>query len=432
MNHFFTCIKHKSSTQNIFTNSENTKINEEIKYDKNKEKNDNKEQQQLLLLKNDSNDSLYNLEVIDYPYSSNNNNDDTTVKMNSPCKDKNPKNFVDQITNETNTNLIIKEKENQNMKHSNAHFFQNPSDNSPDVIKNEDSVIENKTLLTNYYINFNLINLNNINKINNIPYQKQEKNDIYKKINDIENKSVDNKTEIKVEYPCPDIQNTQIFLNNSKTKFIQTILNKTSCLNEKVPKNYLKNLKNNQTISKNKTTEFKRKRKENIKLTKLIPINKPYIGKDENTSKALNTCNIYVNKSYNNIKEYKIYKGKLKNIMNKKVEHMNTNTIKRKITLNNNDNRTFQKIEQIKKKGKGISYIKNIAKSKRTSASNANFKSSLLNRINKELDTLRNILTTKDNKRIINKKIKNRNKMNKKIFTKLDMNPFITNNVYKK
>ena len=386
----------------------------------------------MVLIKSDSNDSLYNLEVIDYPYSSNNNNDDTTVKMNSPCKDKNPKNFVDQITNETNTNLIIKGKENQNVKHSNAYFFQNPTDNSPDVIKNEDSVIENKTLLTNYYINFNLINLNNINKINNIPYQKQEKNDMYKKINNIENKSIDNKTEIKVEYPCPDIQNTQIFLNNSKTKFIQTILNKTSNLNEKVPKNYLKNLKNNQTISKNKTTEFKRKRKENIKLTKLIPINKPYIGKDENTSKALNTCNIYINKSYNNIKEYKIYKGKLKNIMNKKVEHMNTNTIKRKIILNKNDNRTFQKIEQIKKKGKGISYIKNIAKSKRTSASNTNFKSSLLNRINKELDTLRNILTTKENKRIINKKIKNRNKMNKKIFTKLDMNPFTTNNVYKK
>ena len=430
MNHFFSCKKQNSSSQNIFINSEKSKINEEGKYKKNSEKNDNKEQQQLLL-NNDNNDSLNNLEIIDYPYSSNNNKDDATVKMNSPYKDKDTQNFVEQITNEVNTNLVLKEKENKNKRQHNINFCHNFSDNSSGIINNEDSVQQNKTLLNNYY---NLIKLNNINNISKVPNLKEEKNNILKKINIIENKLADNKSGIKFECPsppCPDTQKIQTVLNKAKTKFFQNTLILANNSNKSISKNSIKNLKDNRVVSKNKIIEFKGKTKEKIKIKKLIEINNSYLGNRENLTKdnlnTYNTYSVYINKSYNNIKEYKVYKGKLKKIMNKKVESKTINVIKKKKNLNKTiTNKTIQNIEQIKKKGKIIKYINNISKSKPMYSSNGNCKSSLLYRMNNELDTLKKTFSIKENKRIINKPIKNKNENNKKINKKLNLNPFIT------
>ena len=126
MNLFFSCKKYNYSSQNILTNYENSKKNEEKKSIKNKEKEDNKGKEQLLLLNNDSNDSFNNLEIIDYPYSINNNKDDATEEMNSPYKYKEAQKLVNQITNEISSNLLYEGQENKNRQH-NFNFYQNSS-----------------------------------------------------------------------------------------------------------------------------------------------------------------------------------------------------------------------------------------------------------------------------------------------------------------
>ena len=432
MNHFFSCKKHKSSTKNIITNSNISKKKEEEKFNKNKEKEDNKGQEQLLFLNNDGNDSINNLEIIDYPYSTNNNKDNETIKMNSPYEDKDRQKSVEQITNEVSTNLVIEEKENNIKRHQNFYFYQNISNNSSGIIKNEDSVQQKKTLLKNYY---NLMKLNNINKTSPFPDSKEEKNNISNKINRLENNVTDNKSEVKFEFPrppCPDNQNIQALLNKSKTNFF--ILADNS--NIKIQKNNIKNFKNNKVIiknKKNKTIESQGKRKEAFKLKKLILMinsNRSYFGNKGNiskdNSKIYNTSSVYLNKSYNNLNEYKIYKGKLRNIKNKKVENKTRYVIKKKKILSKiNTNRTLQNIELMKNKGKSLKYIKNVVKSKPMySSSNLNCKSSLLNRMNKELDTIRKTFSRLQNQRIVNKQIKNKNEKNKIIYKKLNLNPF--------
>lgn len=434
MNNFFSCQKLNSSSKNILSNSENSKINKERKkFSNNEEKNDNDNiEQKQLFLKHDYNDSMYNLEVIDYPYSSNN-NDDATIKMNLEYKGQNENNFINKKPKETNLNLFLNRKENQGLKNNNFNKYQNLSDNSSGIINNEDSLLHNKMLLNNYYINYNLLNLNNINKTIDPPSQKEGKNDIFNKKNKIENKPIDKLLGIKIECPPPDLP--QIF-DNSKTNNFIINPSKTDCSNHNIQKNFIKSLKNNQTISKNNTMEFKRKKKEKIKFKKLIEINDFYIGNKgnitKNYSKNYNTCSIYINKSYNNIQEYKIYRGKLKNIMNKKVQNMTINYIKTKKNLNNNNNKAIENIEQKKKKGNGIQYIKNIAKSKPIYSSNINFNSTLLNRMNKELDNIKTTFSLTGNKNMINKRKKNQNEKNKKIYKKLNLNPFaIEKNIYK-
>ena len=433
MNHFFSCQKQNSSSTNILSNSENSKINKEGKLSNNNEKKDSTEKKKLFL-KHDYNESIYNLEIIDYPYSSNN-NDDATVKMNSSFKGQNENNLINHKEKETNQNLILNPKENQYIKNYYFNKYQNTSDNSSGIINNEDSLVQNKMLFHNYYINYNLIHINNINKSNEPPNPKEEKSNIFNKMNKNENKPMDKLLGVKVECPQPDLPQ---FSEKSKTTMLKTILNKTDCSNNNIRKNYIKDLKNNQKISKNKTTEFNRKKKEKIKYKKIIEKNDFYIGNKgnitKNNSKIYNTYSIYINKSYNNIKEHKLYKGKLKNIMNKKIQNMTINCIKIKKSLNTcNTNKTIENIEQKRKKGNGIiPHIKNIAKSKPMYSSNANFNSTLLNKMNKELDTIRNNFLITGNKIVINKKAKNQNIKNKKIYKKLNLNPFsVEEKIYK-
>ena len=431
MNLFFSCKKHNYSSQNILTNYENSKKNEEKKSIKNKEKEDNKGKEQLLLLNNDSNDSFNNLEIIDYPYSINNNKDDATEEMNSPYKYKEAQNLVNQITNEISSNLLYEGQENKNQRQRNFNFYQNSSDTSSGIIKNENSVQKNKTLLNNYY---NLIKLNNVNKVSKFPNSKKEKNNLSDKMNIAKIKVTDDISEEKFECPCPpcpDSQDLNKLLNKSKTKFFKTIFILSDNSKKKVQKNNLIKINNNRVVKKNKTIESQGKNKEKFKFKKVIEINNSYIGNRGNiskdNSKIYNTRCVYVNKSDNNIKEYKVYKGKLKNIMNKKMECQTINVIKKgKILNKNNTNRTIQFLEQIKKKGKAIKYIKNIVKSKPMYSSNTNFNSSLINRMNKEIDTIKKTFSKMENKRIVKKQIKNKKENNKIIYKKLNLNPFTT------
>ena len=120
--------------------------------------------------------------------------------------------------------------------------------------------------------------------------------------------------------------------------------------------------------------------------------------------------------------------------MNKKIQNMTINCIKIKKSLNTcNTNKTIENIEQKRKKGNGIiPHIKNIAKSKPMYSSNANFNSTLLNKMNKELDTIRNNFLITGNKIVINKNAKNQNIKNKKIYKKLNLNPFsVEEKIYK-
>ena len=431
MNLFFSCKKHNYSSQNILTNYENSKKNKEKKSIKNKEKEDNKGKEQLLLLNNDSNDSFNNLEIIDYPYSINNNKDDATEEMNSPYKYKEAQNLVNQITNEISSNLLYEGQENKNQRQRNFNFYQNSSDTSSGIIKNENSVQKNKTLLNNYY---NLIKLNNVNKVSKFPNSKKEKNNLSDKMNIAKIKVTDDISEEKFECPCPpcpDNQDLNKLLNKSKTKFFKTISILSDISKKKVQKNNLIKIKNNRVVKKNKTIESQGKNKEKFKFKKVIEINDSYVGNRGNiskdNSKIYNTRCVYVNKSDNNIKEYKVYKGKLKNIMTKKMECQTINVIKKgKILNKNNTNRTIQFLEQIKKKGKAIKYIKNIVKSKPMYSSNTNFKSSLINRMNKEIDTIKKTFSKMENKRIVKKQIKNKKENNKIINKKLNLNPFTT------
>ena len=59
-------------------------------------------------------------------------------------------------------------------------------------------------------------------------------------------------------------------------------------------------------------------------------------------------------------------------------------------------------------------------------SSNTNFKSSLINRMNKEIDTIKKTFSKMENKRIVKKQIKNKKENNKIIYKKLNSNPFTT------
>ena len=113
--------------------------------------------EELVTTSDDNNNTTNNLEIIDYPYSSNYNQDET-FQINS-----NNINFITEPNYKFLNNDIKKENLFQISRNNNKI----PINNSSSVIKNEDSLTENKILLKNLYINYNNKNFNDeINKIN--------------------------------------------------------------------------------------------------------------------------------------------------------------------------------------------------------------------------------------------------------------------------
>ena len=101
MKQFFSCDKPNSSRKNIIINNNNSSAKERKK----------RNEDQKLLSTNTNNDSTYNLEIIEYPYSSNI-NDDTTVKMSSNYKSEVTKKKINEMT----SNQLRMKEQKENMK----------------------------------------------------------------------------------------------------------------------------------------------------------------------------------------------------------------------------------------------------------------------------------------------------------------------------
>ena len=140
----------------------------------------------------------------------------------------------------------------------------------------------------------------------------------------------------------------------------------------------------------NKTIELKTKNKEKYKykpIKTIEAINSVVGNITKINSKIYNTHHIYINKNFNYIKENKLYRVKLKNIMNEVVEMQKINIIKRKNGLNK-----ILKIKGLKTshnfnhlmKINSFQYYKNIVKSKLLPNSKSDFISTLLYRDNKK------------------------------------------------
>ena len=288
--------------------------------------------EELLTTSDDNNNTTNNLEIIDYPYSSNNNQDET-FQINS-----NNINFKTEPNYKFLNNDIKKENLFQISRNNNKI----PINNSSSVIKNEDSLTENKILLKNLYINYNNKNFNDeINKINEnkIPltdnnskdsnigkkFQKNIKNKkLYNKEKDnIEYKNNRNIIGVKVEYPSPDSEN---FISKSNNLIDSQMMNTDVQSNRKNEKNLKINLKKNINVSK----KISLNKDFNIKSTKNSNVNKKNI--------KLNNKNVKLNNRNNNIKnKNEIIKNKNENIKIK------TENIK-----NKNENITNKNIKKIR------------------------------------------------------------------------------------
>ena len=225
---------------------------------------------------NNNNSTNNNLEIIEYPYSSENNqveennNDKIEEHVYQPVKTdfvkvkkqsldydddlldiKPPKLFTEPNKDETNEaphlkteptnkfeNNLYKDNNFSNFKHeTNNHVKMYSNTNSESLINNDNSIMNNKILLTNYYINLqNNKNLpENLDKI-----QKEEKKEVINDINNINNITNNNNKIIgvKVDYPCPDTNSFYINNNNEKTS-LKNNIEESNKKNQKIEENQI-------------------------------------------------------------------------------------------------------------------------------------------------------------------------------------------------
>ena len=304
----------------------------------------------------DNNNSTNNLEIIEYPYSSEinqtegNNNDKISEQVYQPVKTdfvkvkkqnldydddlldiKPPKLFIETNKNEINDineiphlkteptnkveNNLYKDNNFDIIRHDvNAHVKMS-SNNSESLINNDNSIMNNKILLNNYYLNSqNNKNLqDNFQKIQNV-HKKVGTDDL----NNINNTTNNNNIKIigvKVDYPCPD---TNSF--------------------------YLNNNTNEKTSLKNKDTEEVSNKKKSIIAESEINEKKLFLEKMKKNVLSKN----YIKKSFNKIDKIKPkIKGKKSNI-NVNIDILNINFQKKKKNSNiknnnNNNNITIKK-----------------------------------------------------------------------------------------
>ena len=404
MDAFFSFNKPNSSSKNILSDLKNSSPKkEELKF---------KDHQ--LLSTDNNNDSNYNLEIIDYPYSSNY-NDDKTITVNSDKDKINTNAKLNSQYKKTNPQKILREEKNININFLNNNYYLNSSNSSSGIINNDDCIKQNKMLLNNYYINYNFINVNNINEINKPKKKKILKRDDFEN-KKIENEINDNTFGVNIEYPKPDIQS--YFQKTNENIYGILFNNKADFAKKKLTKKIKINLQKKPNLTINKTIEINR-HKHNIEQNKSIRtidlknLKERYITRKHDL-KIYNTCNIFINKSYNNIKEYKIYNGKLKNIMGKIIHTQKNKLVKKVKTLNKNNTSTIlnKKKPNLRKKlnlmNKGKNNIQNSKKadtSRITYSFNNNYKNSLLNRMTKESNRIKKVITISNNKNIIIKKM---------------------------
>lgn len=375
----FSCNKCNSSVKSSFLASKDISSNEK--------ENGNK---QLLPPSDDNKSTSDYLEIIDYPYSLNN-NDDKTIEMNSNQFDDKTKSKI---------NSFFEEEQNENANFFKNKFYKNPSNSSSGIINNEDSIIQNKMLLTNYY--------NNLNE----NAKKENINQIKAPLTDVnleKRKNYDN-IGIKVEYPCCD---EELVFSKTNEKLNHFKLNKTNITNTNLKKKLKVNLKNEIIIKKNKTNTFSLKHNQKTKRMKTLETNKSYISPGTNSKFcSLINNNLFNTHSSNNIKEYKLFRGKLKNILTRSKKGINGNKFCRKIkTKNKTANVKINNDFLIKK----ISISR--TQTNLMSTSNVNFISSILKRINSSNsrgDTIKNTIPGSRTKITIKARNPDKHLINKK------------------
>ena len=238
------------------------------------------------------------LEIIDYPYSLNNNqienNNDNNIpeqvyipikteniKRNkiddfdddlldikppklfkAPCKDINNNNKDNKLTYLDKKDDIIPTENNNNVGNEVHSFLKLNSNNSESYINNDNSIMNNKILLTNYYKNFQN-NHNQQNENSNIEKDKKEI-DTNNNIN-TNNTNINKFTGLKVDYPYPDTHG--FFLKSNEKTLLTNIPANNNVLNSntKNSKNgekrvekklFLKKIKNKVSGQKNKDKNY--------------------------------------------------------------------------------------------------------------------------------------------------------------------------------
>ena len=219
-----------------------------------------------------------------------------------------------------NNNKMARNKEENNVSHNN---IQNSKESSS-LINAEDTVLQNKVLLTDYYSNMNNKILNtestHENNILNTSVDKKE---------DINSNTIQNIYEIKVEYPNPD----------------------SNIVNQKKNINFIKEVKNSthrkEEIESIKAIKVKRKTFNDKKIIKKTINNRNRANKDKKVN--LNTNSIVMNAKNKNFKYCKkninLNKNKNKDIR-KKLLNVNTEKIivRKKLTERKLSSRTNELI----------------------------------------------------------------------------------------
>ena len=407
----------------------------------------------------DNNNSTNNyLEIIDYPYSlnnnqiENNNENDLSEKIYYPVKTeekkikrkfddfdddlldiKPPKLFTkvnkDKVEEKKEVDQAIKtepeEPKDKKLKIEKINFISNErnsdikmnSNKSESLINNDNSIMNNKLLLSNYYKNYtdNFEIPNEANKTKNNNKESITKNftDINNKIN---NNNINNKIiGLKVDYPCPDTDSYQFKSNTKQSINTLEVSKKLENTNKTIHKE--NENKDEKKLFSNKISKI-HKDKDN-KTKKIIEFNfaKP-------KTKALSTYNVNINK----IKTKFEKKNKIKNKNNKNqiIEK------KKKLTFNSLSNFSSRfKLKAKKTSDNVIAFFNQTEKNKFTKSNNI----LLENIINKKINAR--------NKNIFKSYFENRRKANKSyiyktanqtnIFsTKSFTNPFIEVYDYKK
>lgn len=318
--------------------------------------NDNKTSDKISNSSKDNNNSTNNLEIIDYPYPTNFNQDEIYYNNSNGKNLKTDENYE----NKNNESFMKVHGQLEDTLDNNYGINKVTLNSSSGIIKNEDSITQNKIILKNLYFKKNINNNDNEkkNKINNIPYdekimEKNKNNIIFKIINNEKNRKKENVKAKKAEKKnknlkhrnkinnnilifntdhqnkplerIPKLINNNVKTNNNEIKYTHRIAKTKICL------------KKNKKLIKNNTEFFAQQNNKKISLN--VDTNKNFIKESKNKIKNIKhvESNVKKNKNNNNInsKENILFKKRMKNILNHKSHNYNTSRNKEVIKSDN-------------------------------------------------------------------------------------------------
>ena len=321
--------------------------------------NDNKTNDKISNSSKDNNNSTNNLEIIDYPYPTNFNQDEIYYNNSNGKNLKTDENYE----NKNNESFMKVHGSLEDTLDNNYGINKVTLNSSSGIIKNEDSITQNKIILKNLYFKKNTSNNDNEkkNKNNNIPFdekimEKNKNNIIFKIINNEKNRKKENEQAKKAEKKNKNLKHRNKINNN----ILIFNTDQQNNLTERIPKlinnNYKENnneikythriisktkicLKKSKKLIKNKTGFFAQQNNKKISLN--VDTSKNFAKESKNKNKIKNIkhieSNIKKNKNNNNIniKENILFKKRMKNIWNHKSHHYNTSRNKEVIKTDN-------------------------------------------------------------------------------------------------